>query len=516
MLKKISQENGRSMVEMLGVLAVIGVLSVAAVAGYQLAITRHKGNELLNEASKRAVVIASQMLQEKEPNIKEFDNTNIANLGIGFTETIDTNGNLFTLKTTGNVEKKICAALYNAIGDTTTVRLLQSGSVDVTSADKCTTAPLSFTFNKNLTDTGLGYEPHMDPDNPENCAPGWTGPHCDQCQMGYFKDGENCKKAETEEECEAAGSAWDVDNDACCTNPDTSDICCWAAGREWGDRCCPEGVTVGEWGYCCDGSEESLKNDAGCCTNAGLEWAGANWDGTCCPEGVKAGEEYCCDSEGINTDPACCEIAGRNWAGGWDSGECCPTGVQPGEDYCCDSEGIENDPYCCEAAGREWGSRCCPEGVAAGYNYCCDSEGIENDEGCCESVAGREWAGDWDGTCCPEGVSAGDGYCCDSERIENDPGCCEAAGREWADSNWQCCPEGVSPVDGYCCVGSEIENDPFCCENAGRGWSAYGCCPEGVAVGDEFCCDSEGIQRDPICCVGAGGTFDDEEWRCIR
>ena len=36
------QEKGRSMVEMLGVLAIIGVLSVGAVSGYSKAMFKHK------------------------------------------------------------------------------------------------------------------------------------------------------------------------------------------------------------------------------------------------------------------------------------------------------------------------------------------------------------------------------------------------------------------------------------------------------------------------------------------
>ena len=35
-------QTGRSMIEMLGVLAIIGVLSIAGLWGYQLAIAKHK------------------------------------------------------------------------------------------------------------------------------------------------------------------------------------------------------------------------------------------------------------------------------------------------------------------------------------------------------------------------------------------------------------------------------------------------------------------------------------------
>ena len=44
-------ENGRSMVEMLGVLAIIGVLSAGALAGYSKAMTQHKLNKHTQEIS---------------------------------------------------------------------------------------------------------------------------------------------------------------------------------------------------------------------------------------------------------------------------------------------------------------------------------------------------------------------------------------------------------------------------------------------------------------------------------
>ena len=45
-LRKYSQQIGRSMVEMLGVLAIIGVLSVGGIAGYSQAMKKHNLNKL--------------------------------------------------------------------------------------------------------------------------------------------------------------------------------------------------------------------------------------------------------------------------------------------------------------------------------------------------------------------------------------------------------------------------------------------------------------------------------------
>lgn len=47
-------ETGRSMVEMLGVLAIVGVLSVGGITGYSMAMTKYKTNRLLEGISARA------------------------------------------------------------------------------------------------------------------------------------------------------------------------------------------------------------------------------------------------------------------------------------------------------------------------------------------------------------------------------------------------------------------------------------------------------------------------------
>ncbi len=50
------QESGRSMVEMLGVLAVIGVLSVGGIAGYTLSMRRHRANAIVDTVAKYAAI----------------------------------------------------------------------------------------------------------------------------------------------------------------------------------------------------------------------------------------------------------------------------------------------------------------------------------------------------------------------------------------------------------------------------------------------------------------------------
>ena len=56
-MKKL--ESGRSMVEMLGVLAIIGVLSIGGIAGYVLSMNRYRANQGIDLANKYASVIYS-------------------------------------------------------------------------------------------------------------------------------------------------------------------------------------------------------------------------------------------------------------------------------------------------------------------------------------------------------------------------------------------------------------------------------------------------------------------------
>ena len=47
--QKIKNQNGRSMIEMLGVLAIIGVLSVGGIAGYSKAMTKYRINKTIEQ-----------------------------------------------------------------------------------------------------------------------------------------------------------------------------------------------------------------------------------------------------------------------------------------------------------------------------------------------------------------------------------------------------------------------------------------------------------------------------------
>ena len=60
-----SASTGRSMVEMLGVLAIVGVLSVGAIAGYSKAMTKYKLNKAIEAANQLFAAIITKVAPDK-------------------------------------------------------------------------------------------------------------------------------------------------------------------------------------------------------------------------------------------------------------------------------------------------------------------------------------------------------------------------------------------------------------------------------------------------------------------
>ena len=150
----MTEQCGRSMVEMLGVLAVMGVLSVAGIAGYNNAMNKHRANELLNEASKRATVVAMQMASGRGANIDEFK----VNGTQAFTVSGEAGDTTFTL-TIANVDEAVCKQIVNAAGTSGMVRKITSGGTDTAGdASKCISGALVLTYNADLSNKDISSE----------------------------------------------------------------------------------------------------------------------------------------------------------------------------------------------------------------------------------------------------------------------------------------------------------------------------------------------------------------------
>ncbi len=158
MQKFFKSELGRSMVEMLGVLALVGVLSVAAVAGYSYAITKWKANETLSEIGQRAME-ESLFLMKPSTNpvlgmqLPETDFGPTSSLGYAVSAFIsDVNEDYFEI-VLQNVPGAVCQQLIRDdeisigifVGET-----LASGEPSLCGTEE-TTPEMSFVFRADLS-----------------------------------------------------------------------------------------------------------------------------------------------------------------------------------------------------------------------------------------------------------------------------------------------------------------------------------------------------------------------------
>lgn len=85
-----AQESGRSMIEMLGVLAIIGVLSVGGISGYSKAMAKYKINQCLDQISNLIINIRSTFANQTD--FTGATTANIISLGIATSDMLDATG----------------------------------------------------------------------------------------------------------------------------------------------------------------------------------------------------------------------------------------------------------------------------------------------------------------------------------------------------------------------------------------------------------------------------------------
>ena len=109
-------ESGRSMVEMLGVLAIIGVLSIGGIAGYTLAMNRYRANEALQAAS----LIAIEAIAQQSDNITVADLDGLS-LPVGIDKITSTKDGVVTIETKAGYESvgKLIKSLSGERADST-------------------------------------------------------------------------------------------------------------------------------------------------------------------------------------------------------------------------------------------------------------------------------------------------------------------------------------------------------------------------------------------------------------
>ena len=125
-------EKGRSMVEMLGVLSIIGVLSVGGISAYSTAMEKHKANELMAATMQEAVLISAQLATGKT-------NPTLSGINNSLFTSASTVANSDNFKIALNaVDEDVCEKMKSMLGVSSMVHKI---------SDNCG----EMTFHKNLT-----------------------------------------------------------------------------------------------------------------------------------------------------------------------------------------------------------------------------------------------------------------------------------------------------------------------------------------------------------------------------
>ncbi len=348
MQKFLNTELGRSLVEMLGVLAIVGVLSIGAIAGYSYAITKWKAGEILSDLHMRAVEYTRQMAMTRVTPDFMFDNfefgdeNSLGNPVAGFPLFDDSD--YFEIDVRG-VSAEVCEQIIRdydlpiinvAVNDGDWGAVEEECRVEMPN-DMVT---MTFLFYKTLENmekefslgTGKGViitTPHL------------TTPHLTTTSHYELTCSEDEKKV-----WYSGGNG--ISQYVCCPSS-ASGYYAWAE-----EKCCASG----EWAF-----------NGHCCASASSGW-GLNVERCCTTEEKRS---YAYDAEG-KEQYYCCPRASEGW--GVNVNRCCDADQGEKQYYNYDSNNRYNY-FCCPANGGTggWGwnvNRCCTtEETLSGSYYCC-------------------------------------------------------------------------------------------------------------------------------------------------
>ena len=152
-LETYQPQSGRSMVEMLGSMAIMGVLSVGAIGGYSYAMNKHRTNELIYEATKRAQWVGTQLELNRDPanlSILGFGTNKFAGGEIyGVSDLID---NQFEIQIK-DVTEAVCENLIRNSGDNNIIRFVVNPDTheEISTRDCTDSIKVGLVFNRDLS-----------------------------------------------------------------------------------------------------------------------------------------------------------------------------------------------------------------------------------------------------------------------------------------------------------------------------------------------------------------------------
>ncbi len=349
-----TNELGRSMVEMLGTLAIMGVLSIGGIAGYTAGMNNHRANEALEQARRLAVMVSSQRMLGQSGTLSASDKSVGA---YTFDQVEDANKIVLTVELPKAVFDKL-DKMDGLIADISATPVAGDDSK----------RNVRFEFTNDLSGkpseviSGQGEGSVSDPDASESEEGQFDPNDSSQCAEGYYPQGECNKQCTGNTKVNSAQNGCECKDDYV-----LKDGTCIACPMGSGTDPSYEGQQLDWYGYpgctCIHRQDvwwESLgrcvsmytcENDGDTCVSSeyysgsgDTGESGGTFEGVCFKGHCCAGTEYAFDYYDIIETGPCCELAG---------------GEIEYQHKCCNSHGFDMNTQqftstCCDAVSGEF------------------------------------------------------------------------------------------------------------------------------------------------------------------
>ena len=312
-----TRESSNAHNEMLGVLAVAGVLSIGGVAGYRYAIDKMNANDIINEVKKRAVTASQQRILGHDINLSEYgDNGRIKGIH-AVTATNDYVGDKkFFALTVSNVPQRVCDEILKQ--DWKMPVEMAVGEFIVEDDTVCDVGDneMLFAFHNTLDSSMVPGEGNGEENGDDEVDDG-DDPWAQECGTNEYHDF-NTGECVVDDKCTNDGEFWYEDpwGGSCVACPDADNpvaghgysymgTCTKCPGAKEGSTTCgyycvycPDGVTCGD--QCC-GEEEKCQYSSGTytCVSA-LE------EGECMTNDDCEDNQYCQNDYGCEVTVGTC------------------------------------------------------------------------------------------------------------------------------------------------------------------------------------------------------------------
>ena len=227
-------QSGRSIMEMMTILAIIGLLSVITFVGYEMAMVWYRANRVIKETNMLAFHMEQQFeaeMDDEDLDLSDYqpdgyEGLQIQIAGYDGALTLDSETTAFEVKITG-VERAVCNKIISS-GWRDPYAIFVNGqpvSDEAPANNLCKASPpnevvMAFnnTIDKEIPDCSPGYVWKEDEKTCQACLPGqrpYEG-ECVDCPADHYQSGNDCKP------CPAGSSA-----------PQRSTVCSCDAGYIW-------------------------------------------------------------------------------------------------------------------------------------------------------------------------------------------------------------------------------------------------------------------------------------------